>query len=221
MPSVRVKICGLRDRAMASAAVDAGADYIGLNFVEVSPRYVTVDQARTIARSVAGRVEVVGLIRTSDPIRSIVEQVPLTMVQLHGAIDEQVVEAVGELPMMPAVAFEPRSFIESLDRVGQLIARGANVHAIVVDTPDPTKVGGGTGVSFDWSALRLALDELQPSVPIMLAGGLTPENVAEAIDVVRPFGVDVSSGVESERGVKDAGKVRAFVQAAKARPVAG
>lgn len=226
---VKIKICGVGTAEIASAAVDAGADYVGVVFEPRSARFVTIEEARVVAEAVKGRAEVVGLFVDGElgVIRQVVSQVPLDRVQLHGRVDERLVEAMAPTPVVVAMAFDPRprKLEEELRRWDEVYRRrgGSHVAAVLIDTPDPTKVGGGTGVTFDWKALRTMLDRLQSGVgqlpgagvPIMLAGGLTAENVAEAIDVVRPWGVDVSSGVESQRGVKDAAKVRAFCRAAR------
>ncbi|MFA7236972.1 MAG: phosphoribosylanthranilate isomerase [Phycisphaeraceae bacterium] len=245
--TVKIKICGVRTAEIALAAVDGGADYVGVVFEPRSPRFVTIEQARAVAEAVKGHnfrgAEVVGLFVDGElgVIRQVVSQVPLDRVQLHGRVDERLVEAISPLPVVVALAFEPApgSFEKRLGRWDEAYrgrGAGSNVAAVLIDTPDPTKVGGGTGVTFDWKALRKMLDRmeepgaappevapgkdslcpgLKKHVPIMLAGGLTPGNVSEAIEVVRPWGVDVSSGVESRRGVKDAAKVRAFCRAAR------
>ncbi|MHB1156576.1 MAG: phosphoribosylanthranilate isomerase [Phycisphaerales bacterium] len=242
---MKIKICGVGTAEIARAAVDAGADYVGVVFEPRSPRFVTIEQARAVAEAVRGHnfrgAEVVGLFVDGElgVIRQAASQVPLDLVQLHGRVDELLVKAISPLPVVVALVFEPApGKLESqLQRWDEVYRRqtGGNVAAVLIDTPDPTKVGGGTGVTFDWKALREMLDRmeepgaalapgmnslcpgLKKHVPIMLAGGLTAENVAEAIDVVRPWGVDVSSGVESQRGVKDAAKVRAFCRAARGR----
>lgn len=211
-----IKICGIRTPAIAEAAIAAGADMIGVNFVARSVRCVSLDEARAVVDAVAGRVQVAGLVKehTPDEVRAILDAVPLDMLQLHGEADAAMVEAeLPEVRYMPAVTFDER-FTDRLRAYEAMHARSRRLTALVVDAPDASGVGGGTGRSFDWKALAAVLDEVKPRVPIMLAGGLTAENVGEAIRIVRPFGVDVASGVESRRGVKDAAKIAAFCHAA-------
>ena len=215
--TTHIKICGIRTAEAAEAAIGAGADMVGLVFVDESPRAVPIEDAIEVARQVAGRAEVVGLFKGNSfaEIHECISGVPLSMLQLHGPMTPDHVRELAPIHFLRAVPFRDATFESDLRRWDEFHRHDARMVALIVDTPDPTKIGGGTGKAFDWSALRQVLDEVQPRVPIMLAGGLTPENVAEAIRVVRPWGVDVSSGVESSRGVKDMAKIRAFCQAAR------
>lgn len=211
MERVKIKICGVRTAEAAVAAVDGGADFIGLVFVPDSPRYVSVDEAQRVVAALDGRVQAVGVFRdeTAERIMELIALAPLSRVQLHGSARR----SVEELTPMPCVAAV--SFGEDVEAELRALDRPENLAAILIDTPDPTQLGGGTGRSFDWPALRAVLDRVAPVTPIILAGGLTPGNVTEAIRVVRPWGVDVSSGVESSRGVKDIAKIRAFCEAVR------
>lgn len=220
--ATRVKVCGVRDVATAAVCAEAGVDAVGLVFVAASPRAVTAEQAAPITRSLRGfglhAPTAVGLFcdHPIADVKAAAGAAGITTVQLHGRETPDDVAALADagLTVWKAVPFAP-------DR----LARWAHVRglaALLVDAPPPPQPGagadrgaltGGHGAVFDWHALA-ALD-LTALPPMWLAGGLTPDNVAEAIRVVRPYGVDVSSGVEAERGVKSASAVRAFVQAAK------
>lgn len=208
----RIKICGLRDAETARAAVEAGADAIGVVFVPQSPRYVSGDSARAIAEAVSADATVVGVFKdeTREQIHSLATHIPLDELQLHGDHDPT---EFAEAYVVKALPFDPATFVEELARWTTIATRQSNMQALLIDTPDPTKLGGGTGHTFDWGQLRRILDTADLVPPIILAGGLTPENVGEAISTIEPWGVDVSSGVESSRGVKDADRIRAFCDA--------
>lgn len=212
MPDMRVKICGLRDAAGVSAAVDAGAAYIGLMFFAKSPRNVSLAQARALALLVPmGIAKVAVMVDPDDAfLDDLVAQVPLDMLQLHGHETPARVAAVkarSGLPVMKVVGVADASDLAELD----IYARVAD--QILVETK-PSKdavLPGGNGLPFDW---RLIAGRRWP-VPWMLAGGLRTANVAEAIRLTGARQVDVSSGVETALGVKDAGMIRDFVTAAK------
>jgi phosphoribosylanthranilate isomerase len=214
---VRIKICGVRTADVARAAVDAGADMIGLVFAEKSPRYVTAEQAAAIVDGLGPRVDAVGVFKDAEPahVKSIAFRAGFSIAQLHGETGEDAVAAISPLRAFRAIAFDPATIDAELERWSAYFKESRNLLSLIIDTPDPSRLGGGTGKTFDWAALRAALDRVKPAVPIVLAGGLTPENVAEAVGVIRPWAVDVSSGVESSRGVKDISKVRAFCDAAR------
>lgn len=216
-PVVKIKICGIRTPEAALAAADAGADMIGLMFVPDSPRYVELSQAVQIAQAVGDRVRLVGVFK-GQPVPLIEQAVavtPLSCVQLHG---EDAVDRALELAPSPAVvsiAFHPESAAADLRTLLRRAREIPSIEAVLIDTPDPTRLGGGTGRTFDWNALRAILDEVHPELPVVLAGGLNPQNVGRAIQAVRPWAVDVSSGVESSRGVKDVELIRAFCRIAR------
>jgi len=167
--------------------------------------------------AVAGRGEVVGLFK-DQPLADVnrwIDDVPLSAVQLHGEYPPDVLVDSG-LRFMRSIPFARATIEDDLRLWDAHHASNPQMVALMIDAPDPSKIGGGTGQTFDWHALRAGLDRVKPTAPIVLAGGLTPDNVAEAIGIIRPWMVDVSSGVESSRGVKDAGLIRAFCAAAQA-----
>ncbi len=208
---MRVKICGLKTKADVEAAARAGARYIGLNFFPKSPRYVTPPQAAALALSApVGMAKVALVVNATDAeIDDILRQVPLDMLQLHGAESPARVARIRArigLPVMKALGVA-----EAAD-----IARIADYEAvadqILVDAKPPKNADlpGGNGLSFDW---RLIAGRKWQR-PWMLAGGLVPGNVAEAIRLTGAAQVDVSSGVESAPGVKDPALIKAFIEAA-------
>lgn len=219
MGRTRIKICGIRTPEAALASVDAGADSIGLVFVQGSPREVSVEEALAIVESLPAMVEPVALFanESSGRILSIARQLSLRTVQLHGRERVEDVLALAPLRVIKAVAFEPDTFQDTLAiwRSGP-----ANVAAILVDAPPPpdsAQVTGGHGQSFDWNSLAQAREQglFDDLTPLVLAGGLKPENVEQAIRTTRPYAVDVSSGVESSRGVKDVALIHAFCAAVR------
>ncbi len=216
--NVRVKICGIRKPETARVACAAGADAIGLVFADGSPRHVDFDDAAHIAAAVGPFVDIVGLFvdHTVKQIRSIARDLTLTTIQLHGEYDAADIDKLAPHRVIRAVHFHAEGAGEMLRYWEEIHQELPNLSGILLDTPGGRQ-RGGTGESFDWFALRKAMDEAKPTVPIVLAGGLTVDNVAEAVRVVGPWAVDVSSGVESKRGVKDAAKIRAFCAAAKGK----
>ncbi|MNC36006.1 phosphoribosylanthranilate isomerase [Pseudomonas linyingensis] len=205
MPVVRSKICGITRIEDALLAADAGADAIGLVFYARSPRAVEVQQARAIIAALPPFVTTVGLFvnASRDELNEILEAVPLDLLQFHG--DETADDCAGyHRPYIKALRVRPGEDIKAR------CAEFPQAAGILLDTFVPG-VPGGTGETFDWS-----LVPENPGCPIILAGGLTAENVAAAIRQVRPWAVDVSGGVEASKGVKDAAKVRAFVAAVRA-----
>lgn len=205
MNRTRIKICGVRDADAALAAAEAGADAIGFVFVRSSVRYVEPEEAYGIMAGLPPFVSTVGLFvnPSVDLFCDTEETCPTTYTQFHGNEDAALVRQCGP-GVIKAVRFDPDSIAADLARWDAV----DEVDAILVDGS-----AGGEGVSFDWSKLAPLVDNI--AKPIILAGGLTPENVGEAIRAVRPYGVDVSSGVERERGVKDAGLIEAFCRAVR------
>ncbi len=212
MPDTRVKICGLTEAAQVRAAAEAGAAYIGLVFFARSPRCVTIDQARELAlEAPVGLAKVALLVDPDDAlVEEVCTNVPLDMLQLHG---RETPERVAELrrrsglPVMKAIGIATRDDLEAIDAYAPVADQ------LLIDAkPAPdAQLPGGNGLAFDW---RLIANRRWP-VPWMLAGGLTPENVAEAIALTGARQVDVSSGVESAPGIKDTDRVRRFIAAAK------
>ena len=214
MPAdVRVKICGLRDDAGIAAAVDAGAAYVGFVFFPKSPRALTIEQAVPLGLSVPPGVAKVALVVDPDDalLDAITSAVPIDIVQLHGHETPARVAEVRRrfgLPVMKVVG------VAGPEDLPELEAQGKVADQLLVDAKPPkdATLPGGNGLTFDW---RLIAGRRWPC-PWMLAGGLTAENVAEAIALTGTRQADVSSGVESAPGVKDAARIAAFIAAAKA-----
>ena len=201
--STQVKICGLRTPEHLHAAIDAGADMVGLVFYEPSPRYIDPQSARKLLETrSAGQMatDVVGVFVNKEAafINEVVEQVGLNIVQLHGTEPPEFCQSILR-PVIKAL------HLKSEADLGKISAYIETTWRILLDTPTPQ--WGGTGATHDWSLARTVAQE----TPILLAGGLTPENIKEAISHISPWGVDVSSGVETN-GQKDVEKIRAFIQ---------
>jgi phosphoribosylanthranilate isomerase len=209
-----IKICGITRAEDAVAAVEAGADAIGLVFA-ASPRRVSVEQGRQIVAAVDAKIPVVGVFVNADAqeILSVHRQLPLFAVQLHGAWTPVVLQSITKAGIrpIPALRFGPdRAALTAMARN----AIDAGAREILLDAAVPGMMGG-TGVSFDWQAARLWTEPFAGTVRWIAAGGLTAENVREAIQTLQPWGVDVSSGVEASPGIKSHAKIHAFVQAAR------
>ncbi len=210
-PAVRVKICGLRDPDHVAAAADAGAAYLGFNFVPGSPRSVDLARARKLATDVPPGLGKVALTADAlDPeLDEILDTVPVDMLQLHGTetpLRVAEVKARYGLPVMKAIGIAEASDLDAID----LYAHVADQLLLDTKPPKDAALLGGTGHSFDWGLLQ----GRRWPVPWMLAGGLTADNVAQAIRITGAQQVDTASGVERERGIKDADLIREFVQAA-------
>jgi phosphoribosylanthranilate isomerase len=202
--STVVKICGITNAADALAAAGSGADALGLMFYEGSPRHVTVKAAAEIARQLPPSVIKVGVFVNApeDAVLRAIGECGLNIVQFHG---DETPEYCGLFPVMTIKAFRVRD-------AGSLKALADyQTDAFLLDAHTPDKLGG-TGTTFNWD---LAMEAQKLGRPIFLAGGLTPENVAEAVRRVQPYAVDVSSGVEESPGKKDHQKMAAFIKAAK------
>ncbi|QDQ25340.1 phosphoribosylanthranilate isomerase [Chitinimonas arctica] len=200
----RIKICGLRDVASAKATAVLGADAIGLVFYEPSPRHVSINVAHEIVAALPPLVSTVGLFVDADPalVEGVLRTLPLDLLQFHGDEPPEYCRAFGR-PYIKAVRVKPGlDLLELADRYAD--ARGLLCDAYSSAAP------GGTGERFDWQLLP---DNLP--MPLILSGGLRPENVGEACRTVRPWAVDVSSGVESSRGVKDLALVGRFIAAVR------
>lgn len=208
LPHVRVKICGLTRIEDVNSAVSLGADAIGLVFYPASPRAVTIEQAQQLVAASAAFVQVVGLFvnASADDICEVLKHVPLDMLQLHGdETPEQCKEiaAITKRRWIKALAMKPDSDIKAI--IAPYIEAGAS--AILLDTWHP-QLKGGTGQAFDWNSWP----QYDPSVALILAGGLTPDNVGEAIAQTQPYAVDVSGGVEQKKGIKDHYLIQQFMQ---------
>lgn len=212
MPSGSAKICGLSRPEDVAAAAEAGAGYVGLVFFPKSPRHVSLETARALVLEVpAGIAKVALVVNADDPaLDALTQTVPLDMLQLHGTETPERVSAIKArygLPVMKAVGIARADDLAALDTY----ARVADQILVDAKPPKDADLPGGNGLSFDW---RLIAGRRWP-VPWMLAGGLTPDNVAEAMRLTGAAQVDVSSGVESAPGVKDAELIRAFVAATR------
>ncbi len=212
MSDIRVKICGLRDAATIKAAADAGAVYIGLNFFPKSPRSVTIAEAAALAIDAPAGLAKVGLVVNADDamLDAITADVPLDMLQLHGAESPERVAAVKArygLPVMKVVGVAGLDDLAAIDRYTNVADQ------VLVDAKPPkgADLPGGNGVTFDWDLLA----GRRWPLPWMLAGGLTAENVKDAITRTGARQVDTASGVETEPGMKDAGMIARFVEAAR------
>ncbi len=201
LAAVRSKICGITRVEDALAAAEAGADAIGLVFYPKSPRAVTLQQAKAIAAALPPFVTTVGLFVNARryEISEILDELPLDLLQFHG--DETSADCDGyRRPYIKALRVRPG------EDIAARCLEYRNASGILLDAYVPG-VPGGTGESFDWSLVPRIL-----SKPLILAGGLTAQNVRAAIARVAPYAVDVSGGVEVEKGVKDAEKIRAFIR---------
>ncbi len=209
---IRVKICGLCRPQHVAAAVAAGAGYLGFVFYARSPRNVSPDAARILALEVPPGVARVGLVvdASDAEISAILDTVPLDMLQLHGRESPARVAAVKArfgLPVMKAVGLRDVSDLAALDDH----ARVADQLLVDAKPPAGAALPGGNALAFDWNLIA----NRRWTCPWMLAGGLAPENVADAIRLTGARQVDVSSGVETAPGMKDEGLIRAFIAAAQ------
>jgi len=205
--SVRVKICGINDPVAFDAAIEAGADWVGFAFFPPSPRFVTATQAAALSARHPGGPPRVGLFvdPTADAIAAVLDTVRLDVLQLYGSVDLVALRRQFGLTM-----WQPRG----IDRAEDLPRDAGGADALLIEAkppPDATRPGGNAR-HFDWSLLR----GWSAPAPWILAGGLTPDNVAEAIHETGASSVDVSSGVERSRRVKDPALIRAFIANARA-----
>jgi len=200
MGRVKVKVCGIRSLDDARAAEDLGVDAIGFNFWEQSPRYIAPEKAAELITRLSPLVTCIGVFvnEEAELVRQIQTQIGLAAVQLHG--DEPPEYCARLAPIKTIKAFRITAGFDPIS------VRAYPVAAVLLDAGVPGRFGG-TGQSFDW---RIAL-EVRECAPVILAGGLTAENVSEAIRRVKPIAVDVCSGVESEPGRKDLEKMKRFV----------
>jgi phosphoribosylanthranilate isomerase len=203
--AVRVKICGITRLQDLHAACEAGADALGFVFYEKSPRHVSIATAAALVRDLPPFVQSVGLFVNAEPafIEAVLQAVPLDLLQFHG--DETPADCMRYgRPYIKAVRVTPSTDLLKCAADFET-ARGLLLDAYVPGVP------GGTGERFDWSLIPPDLPK-----PVILSGGLTPANVAEAVQRVRPWAVDVSSGVEAAKGIKDPHHVAQFIAKAKA-----
>jgi phosphoribosylanthranilate isomerase len=211
-----VKICGITNLEDALIALEAGADALGFVFYEKSPRNITPETAGTILKQLPSNVEKIGLFvnRFEDAICAVADEAGLSAIQMHGHNeDPHVADLIAtrrpHLKIVAAISMrQPRPESWAMMWSPDI------VHAFLLDSGDSSKLGG-TGERFDWQMTRPSVGVIASLGRVIVAGGLTSLNVAEAIHILKPWGVDVSSGVESKPGKKDPEKVRAFVAAVR------
>ena len=202
-----IKICGITRQQDALAAAELGASAVGLVFYRLSPRRVEVGQVGKILEGLPEPVRVVALFVDPEPadVTAVVNLGSVDLLQFHGYESADFCESFG-LPYMKAIRVGSESDLSAQ------IADYKSAEFVLLDSFDE-KVPGGTGKSFDWD--RIATIVRSESLKLILAGGLNPENIRQAIAKVKPFGVDVSSGVESSPGMKDPGKLKLFIEGAR------
>lgn len=206
-----IKICGIKSSEMLEVAIEAGADVVGFMHFPKSPRHLDVEEIGMLISEARGRVETA--VVTVNPDNSIIAEIAAfdpEWLQLHGTEKVNRVETIRAEGGVPIIKVLP---IGAAEDVAMVAEYESIADRILLDAKPPMNASrpGGLGIKFDWGLLK-ALD---PSLPFMLSGGLTPDSVAEAVNEVRPFGLDVSSGVESAPGVKDADLIRAFIKNAR------
>jgi phosphoribosylanthranilate isomerase len=206
-----VKICGIKTPALLEAAIDAGADIVGFMHFERSPRHVDLELLQELISTARGRIETcVVLVNPDNSCVMEVAALSPDWIQLHGPETPHRVETIRD---DAGIAILKALSIGTAEDVAHVADFADVADRILLDAKAPkgAERPGGLGVAFDWNLLKL----LDPGLPFMLSGGLTPDNVGEAIKAVRPMGVDVSSGVETAPGVKDAALIRTFIDNAR------
>ena len=203
----RIKICGLTRAEDMDAALQAGADAVGLVFYPPSPRFVALEQAAALARRVPPFVTRVGLFVNADPadVRRVMADVPLELLQFHGDEDDVYCRQFGK-PFIKAARMRPEMKKDDLLEFARTFP---SAQALLLDAF--VEGYGGGGQTFDWGLIPQNLP-----LPLILSGGLHPDNVGEAVRRVAPWAVDVSSGVEAGKGIKDAARIDAFIAAVQA-----
>ena len=208
----KIKICGIKTLNDARNAIEAGADYLGFNFYPKSVRFIekeTCAEITSLLKKEHPQIKLVGVFVNSpvDEVRAILETCHLDLAQLHGDETPEMLESFNG-KAFKAIRLSASTSVD--ESVHPFAKQSVDNPALLIDAA-VKGVYGGSGVTADWSAAA----ELAKRYPLLLAGGLTPENVADAVRQVQPWGVDVASGVESEPGKKDASKMSAFVKAVK------
>ncbi|KAA8731645.1 phosphoribosylanthranilate isomerase [Acinetobacter qingfengensis] len=203
---IRAKVCGITRSQDVIAAVQTGVDAIGLVFFPPSPRYVAIDQARQLIRHVPPYVQIVGLFVNADvdQIAEVLTQLPIDILQFHGdETPEDCQKIAQKFQRRWYKAIQVRAGLDVMAQIQHYQKAGAS--AILLDAWHP-QLKGGTGQAFDWSQFP------ESDMPLILAGGLTPENIEYAISITKPYAVDVSGGVESAKGIKDQQLIQHFMQ---------
>lgn len=206
MNRTRVKICGITRVEDARAAIDSGADALGLVFYSKSPRYVELSVAANIARTIGPFVTIVGLFVNAEAaqVREAVKTVGLDLLQFHGDEDEAYC-AQFEMPYIKAIRMSPE-----LD-VKEVVTKYPSARGFLFDAWNKDKYGG-TGETFEWQRLSSLKESADTDIPFILAGGLTPENVDQAVASVKPYAIDVSGGVEQSPGIKSPELIQQFIE---------
>ncbi len=205
MNRTRVKICGITRVEDARAAIDSGADALGLVFYSKSPRYVELSVAANIARTIGPFVTTVGLFVNAEvaQVREAVKTVGLDLLQFHGDEDEAYC-AQFDMPYIKAIRMSPE-----LD-VKEVVTKYPSARGFLFDAWNKDKYGG-TGETFEWQRLSSLKESADTDIPFILAGGLTPENVDQAVAAVKPYAIDVSGGVEQSPGIKSPELIQQFI----------
>ena len=205
----KVKICGLSEPNSLTAAIEAGADFIGLVFYEASPRHVDIEVAKYLTSFIPDNVEIVGLFvnPSDDYLNQVLQDVPLTVIQLHGDESPARISEIKQKFSVPVMKSIPISSKEDLENVTLY----QDIADWLLFDAKGEKLPGGNGMAFDWSILK----DYKSKTPWMLAGGLNADNAGEALKICTPNALDVSSGVEASKGVKDSDKIRSFISAVK------
>ncbi|UOK72109.1 phosphoribosylanthranilate isomerase [Ancylobacter polymorphus] len=216
--SLEIKICGLSTAETLEASVSAGADMVGMVFFAPSPRHVDLATAATLGAQARGRAQIVALTVDADDatLAAIIDALRPDMLQLHGRESVERVAAIRArfgLPVMKALG------IASAEDLAALAAYEGVANRLLLDAkpPEGATLPGGNGVAFDWNLIA----GLDLARPFMLSGGLDPENVADAVRLIHPPGLDVSSGVERGPGIKDPSRIEAFLRAARTAEAQG
>jgi len=207
----KIKICGIKTPEALRTCIEAGADFVGFVFYPSSPRYIEIDTAKELALQIPTGLRSVGLFvdPTDEQLESVLGKVPLDMIQLHGNEDIDHVQTIKNKHHMPIIKAFP---VRDASDIEKSRAFEPYIDWLLFDAkPINADLPGGTGQSFDWGLMK----GKSFSKPWMLSGGLTPENVSEALSILSPDAVDVSSGVESARGVKDVKKIKKFIATVK------
>ena len=210
-----IKICGTTNLKDALAAVAAGADALGFVFYEKSPRKIDPETARKIVEKLPPNVEKVGVF-VNEQVEKILDTVAhagLTAVQLHG-IESRSPESIEVLKSGRELKIFLVLQADEIGRFDAIESSKAGIRAVFLDSGTP-QLPGGTGKTFDWKAAAAEAEAISKKMNVVVAGGLNPENVTEAICILKPWGVDVASGVEAKPGKKDRDKVRAFIEAVR------
>ncbi len=209
---VKVKICGNTRKEDVEHAIKSGADAIGfiVGFPS-TPRNLDLDKAEQLMKDIPKSIERVVVTNEDDQylLYKIAEKLPITAIQLisHGSYSQEIREIFPGIQLIKVIHVEPETLIQSVSNFSK------DYDTILLDTKTKD-IPGGTGLTHDWSLSRKAVTIIHPT-PVILAGGLTPNNVEEAVRIVKPYYVDISSGVESTSGIKDHNKVETFIKRAK------